>query len=629
MQAQNSNQVLNQAMALIQQRRFDQAVSLLGQLLSKQPGHEQAQLLMGVAHHYRGDTQASQLAFEHCLRINPKNADAWNNLGNTLVRRGDSEAAAHAFRRVLELASDRTDAAYNLAIELRKLHRLDEARIELEKLLAVKPDHAAAWSTLGVIQQDADEFDAALASYDRCLELDGSSLIALHNKSVILRHRKKYSEAVEISTRAIRLNPNVANVHQNLGSCYAAQGETEKAIAAYQRAVQLEPQSTSHHHWLNQLLWIEGRDDFLHSYYQVIKASPDAHELRRELVYKLILAERLDEALEHSNALVGDDPSNPFNYKLLGGVLRKRRRFDEALEAHRKAYWMNTDNAACKEELATSYLAAADAHAALQLLEELILGQPLHQGYLALKATALRILGSEEYHDYYDYDRLLLCEVIEPPAGYSSLADFNHDLREQLLKLHISKEHPLDQTLVNGTQTIDDLFMDPEGPAMLLQQCFDKVMYRFLERLPMDPSHPTLARNRRGFNCTGAWSVLLRQTGFHKNHYHSAGWYSGPYYVDLPKVVDDVDRQEGWIKFGEPSFECVVALPPDRIVKPEPGLMVRFPSYMWHGTIPFNSEEKRLVVSVDLDPGEGSSAPVEAARAPEVGGPSSSGIASF
>ena len=36
-------------------------------------------------------------------------------------------------------------------------------------------------------------------------------------------------------------------------------------------------------------------------------------------------------------------------------------------------------------------------------------------------------------------------------------------LKEQLLKLHISKEHPLDQSLVNGTQTIDDLFADAHG----------------------------------------------------------------------------------------------------------------------------------------------------------------------
>lgn len=628
MSAENPNQLLNQAAGLVRQRQFDQAIAVLGKLLGTYPEHDQAHLLLGIAHHYKGETLASRACFERSLAINPRNPDAWNNLGNTLIRQGDNAAAADAFAKALDLDARRSDAAYNLAIVLRKLGRPDEARDRLEKLLRIKPDHAAAWSTLGVIQQDANALEDALASYERCLKLDPNSLIALHNKAVVLRQLKKYREAVDFSSKAIRLNPDIANVHQNLGSCYAAMGESDKAISSYQRAVQLEPLNPTHHHWLNQLLWIEGRSEFLRSYSEVIAARPDAHELRREMVYKLTLADRLDEALEHSEILVRKEPSDPFNFKLYGGVLRKQCKFEAALEAHRKAYWMNTENAACKEELATSYLAIADANAALQLLEELIESQPLHQGYLALKATALRILGSEQYHELYDYDRLVLRTRIDPPPGYASLAEFNVALKEQLLKLHISKEHPLDQSLVNGTQTIDDLFTDPEGPVRLLQECFDTQMQRFLEQLPHDATHPTLARNRGGFVCTGAWSVLLRKTGFHRNHFHSAGWYSGPYYVDLPKAVEDEEHKQGWIKFGEPSFGCVTPLPPDLLVKPEPGLMVRFPSYMWHGTVPFSSDESRLVVSVDLDPIDSRGAggePVAAA----VGGPDSPGIASF
>jgi hypothetical protein len=35
-------------------------------------------------------------------------------------------------------------------------------------------------------------------------------------------------------------------------------------------------------------------------------------------------------------------------------------------------------------------------------------------------------------------------------------------------------------------------------------------------------------------------------------------------------------------------------------VKPEPGLLVLFPSYIWHGTVPFTSEEKRLSCAFDI-----------------------------
>ena len=35
-------------------------------------------------------------------------------------------------------------------------------------------------------------------------------------------------------------------------------------------------------------------------------------------------------------------------------------------------------------------------------------------------------------------------------------------------------------------------------------------------------------------------------------------------------------------------------------IQPEPGMLVLFPSYMWHGTAPFFSDETRLTCAFDL-----------------------------
>jgi len=37
-------------------------------------------------------------------------------------------------------------------------------------------------------------------------------------------------------------------------------------------------------------------------------------------------------------------------------------------------------------------------------------------------------------------------------------------------------------------------------------------------------------------------------------------------------------------------------------VRPEVGLLVLFPSYFWHGTLPFHSEQLRLTVAFDVVP---------------------------
>jgi hypothetical protein len=40
----------------------------------------------------------------------------------------------------------------------------------------------------------------------------------------------------------------------------------------------------------------------------------------------------------------------------------------------------------------------------------------------------------------------------------------------------------------------------------------------------------------------------------------------------------------------------------DKIIKPKEGMLLRFPSYFWHGTIPFKGHQERITVSGDIVP---------------------------
>jgi hypothetical protein len=53
--------------------------------------------------------------------------------------------------------------------------------------------------------------------------------------------------------------------------------------------------------------------------------------------------------------------------------------------------------------------------------------------------------------------------------------------------------------------------------------------------------------------------------------------------------------------FGEPGVPVPLqAPPPTRVVDPRPGQLVLFPSYLWHGTQPFESSGERITVAFDL-----------------------------
>jgi hypothetical protein len=70
----------------------------------------------------------------------------------------------------------------------------------------------------------------------------------------------------------------------------------------------------------------------------------------------------------------------------------------------------------------------------------------------------------------------------------------------------------------------------------------------------------------------------------------------------VPDAAEDSTAKEGWLKFGEPSTDLGLDGTVRRMVQPRPGRLILFPSYMWHGTVPFHSDETRTTVAFDVLP---------------------------
>ena len=71
----------------------------------------------------------------------------------------------------------------------------------------------------------------------------------------------------------------------------------------------------------------------------------------------------------------------------------------------------------------------------------------------------------------------------------------------------------------------------------------------------------------------------------------------------MPEVVSEGTGEQGWIKFGESNIGLGERDRPGRTVKPGVGKLVLFPSYFWHGTVPFTSDDMRLTIAFDVTPG--------------------------
>jgi tetratricopeptide (TPR) repeat protein len=257
--------------------------------------------------------------------------------------------------------------------------------------------------------------------------------------------------------------------------------------------------------------------------------------------------------------------------------------------------------------LAEARLGVGDAQGALQLIEPLRRAQPLDQKRIALQHTAWRLLGDPRAQALYDYERFVRAAAIEAPKGWDTLGAFLHELKGRLHAIHDGQGATLDQSVRGGTQTNVDLTRSRDPILRALFQALEATVADYVASLGQGGdvlSDPLTARNRGGFAFSGAWSVRLQPGGGrHVNHTHPQGWLSSAFYVDLPEAVTGEGR-EGWIQFGEPGCPTAPALGPEHEVRPEPGRLVLFPSYMWHGARPFGGTQTRLTFAFDVVPAE-------------------------
>jgi tetratricopeptide (TPR) repeat protein len=172
------------------------------------------------------------------------------------------------------------------------------------------------------------------------------------------------------------------------------------------------------------------------------------------------------------------------------------------------------------------------------------------------------------------------------------------DLAETLRSLHLSRHHPLDQSVRGGTQTDGPLLSRTEAAIRLLRQKLQIAVDEYLaERAQLQTGHPCLADMPLRPRFVGSWSVRLTDQGFHEAHIHGEGLISSAFYVSLPDL--GTDEEAGWLILGEPPQSLGLALGPTRKIQPRVGRLVLFPSSTWHGTRPFSSGE-RLTVAFDV-----------------------------
>lgn len=526
-----------------------------------------------------------------------------------LFQQGRYADVAIALRSALDLAPDNPAVApalrqaAGLARTWLTLGRVGEALAFLTPFAESVHAGGAVWMLYGHALMAAGRKAEAEAVFRRWREKEPENRDAVLRLAAVLADSGRAAEAESIVREQMARHGETLEATFVLARALLALSRFDEAEAGFRRVVQAHPEHQQAQANLMELVWMRSGDvrEAARALDRALTKRPNLTGLRITKARLLMSAQRPAEALrgiDEGLALAGQEPA------LLKAASTIALEIDgaRALDYARRLLQVAPNDPSARVEFGNASLATGRAQAALEVAEALYRADPTDGRALAMQADALRMLGDSRYRELLDYHGLVRAEPIDVPDGWGDLDAYLADLVADLGRLHTLHAHPIGNSLREGSQ----IELDPETSSFATIRAFPQAVAgpvrRYLQALGAGPD-PMRSRNTGHYRLSGMWSVRLRPHGFHVNHYHPRGWISSACYLQLPPAVGH-GGGEGWIQFGQPAFPTHPALGPEYFVKPEPGLLVLFPSYLWHGTVPFSGKpgDRRLTMAFDVVP---------------------------
>ena len=578
---------------------------LLIQATESVPGHADALQFLALLAKGKGDLATAEKLMRESLKGDAKQPHVHNNLGNLLFGRGAAEEAAVHYAEAVKLKPDYADALVNLAVAYIKLERRSEAKPLFDKALRFSPNHPGAVVGLTELLEGQGDISGAEAVLRKALSSAPEDVYFNHNLSALLRRAQRFDEALLLAEKAMARAPGRPEPLLNYGNILVGLGRLDEAIECYSRIISLDPANFSAHDNLTDLLWEKGREAEIGRSYAYAKSrqptNPDVFEQSAQC---MLLYDRFDEAEADIMAAAAIRPHSVVQARLWTLLRLKRKDLEQAVGTAAMGLHAFPNDRELLVRMTEGLLRSGRAEEAVAAARHLQTVEPNGQLAIGYEVAALRQLDDPRAAEIYDYDKTVRSIELPVPEGYTDIEAFNRRLAEVLNGLHVAIQEPRDQTLQNGTQTRENLFTRP-GLDPVIYKLGDAVKAAtldFIREMPDGSDHPFFRRKSTDVMWSGSWSVKLRERGFHTDHVHNLGWISGVYYIKTPPCVEDEVNRHGWLKLGAFDQGIGPTLPWQRAIKPRPGLMVLFPSFMWHGTIPITGNDPRMTVAFDIAP---------------------------
>ena len=529
--------------------------------VSLKPHLTQMWQLLGSLYYQTGNLIDAIEALRNAHKNEPNNLAFMVQLGEFLRQGNEVSEAINILEKATELAPEDANAWTNLGVAFQQEKRITDAKIAYEKALALNPKSAAISSNLGAMAREAGELESALGYFEKALEIEPNLAEAHSNLGSTLQGLGRLDEAEASYKQAIALQPDFANAHSNLGNTLKRLGRLDEAEASYKQAIALQPDFANAHSNLgNTLRELDRLNEAEASYTQAIALKPDFAEAHYNLGKTLKRLGRLDEAeASYTQAIALKADYTEAHNQLLDCLFLQDKKsvfFDEL------DYLINQDKV-------SSIIGSLACRSALKYgLEKPNL----------FCAKPLNYVLHNDLNTRYDFEKIFV-EKAKSILNESRILN-----RRQTL-------------LENGNQTSGNIFdiknYDTNEIQNIIRVEVEKYRTKFKE------SEEGFIKKMPAEYSLYGWFISMKSGGNLKPHIHTEGWLSGSIYINVPRKLK-VDSGNLVVSLGEENDAIGTRINEKKTINVVTGSVVLFPASLMHYTIPFESEEERIVLAFDM-----------------------------
>jgi serine/threonine-protein kinase len=147
---------------LVQERKWDEAISALRAAISLQSDDAVAHNNLGVALQTVGNVAAAIPEYQEAIRIQPDYLEAHSNLGHALEKQNDLSGSITEYHEVLRLKPEDAEAHFHIGLAEYKQGNPDGAVDEYREAIRLQPGFALAHFGLGGVLYNRGDHDAGI-----------------------------------------------------------------------------------------------------------------------------------------------------------------------------------------------------------------------------------------------------------------------------------------------------------------------------------------------------------------------------------------------------------------------------------------------------------------------------------